>query len=111
MANSEVSSQNSELFKLENAEVVLQKPLGQKIDKKQNVELVHLTLQPNDKIPLHANPFDVYFHVVSGTGTLKLDGEEKQLSESDTAFIPTNAMRGLYNTGHGELKVLVVKIF
>ena len=59
-----------ELIKLENAEVVLQKPLGQKIDKKQNVELVHLTLQSNDQIPLHANPFDVYFHIISGSGVL-----------------------------------------
>lgn len=101
----------TKLYKLENAKVVLQKPLGQKIDKKQNVELVHLTLQPNDQIPLHANPFDVFFHVVAGTGILKLEGEEKTISASDTAFIPKDALRGLQNNGNEELKVLVVKVF
>ncbi|MEI7596721.1 MAG: cupin domain-containing protein [Bacteroidota bacterium] len=101
----------TELFKLENAEVVLQKPLGQKIDKKQNVELVHLTLQPKEQIPLHANPFDVFFHVVAGSGILKLEDDEKQISASDTAFIPKAALRGLHNIGTEELKVLVVKVF
>jgi len=100
-----------ELYKLENADIVLQKPLGQKIDKKQNVELVHLTLQPNDQIPLHANPFDVFFHVTYGSGILKLEGEENSIIASDTAFIPKDAMRGLYNNGNEELKILVVKIF
>ena len=100
-----------ELFKLENAEVVLQKPLGQKIDKKQNVELVHLTLQPNEQIPLHANPFDVFFHVVNGMGILRIEGDEKLISASDTAFIPADAMRGLLNNSTEELKVLVVKVF
>jgi quercetin dioxygenase-like cupin family protein len=74
-----------------------------------DVELIHLVFSPGETLAKHANPFDVIFYVVEGTGLLEVD-EEQRLIEKDTAIeVPANVMRGWKNTGRGNLRVLVIK--
>jgi len=74
-----------------------------------DIELIHLNFTPGETLDKHANPFDVIFYVVEGSGELEI-GDGKKLIEKDTAIeVPANVMRGWKNTGTGNLRVLVIK--
>ncbi len=74
-----------------------------------DVELIHIGFLPGETLEKHANPFDVIFYVVEGTGELEV-AEEKKLISKDTAIqVPAGVMRGWKNTGQGILRVLVIK--
>jgi len=74
-----------------------------------DVELIHLEFAPGQGLDVHANPFDVVFYVVEGTGELTV-GDEKMTAAEDTAIeVPAGVMRGWQNAGAGRLRVLVVK--
>ena len=52
-----------------------------------NYEIIHITLQPGESIPVHTNPFDVVFFIVEGIATLTTDTEIEDLNPNDTIFI------------------------
>jgi mannose-6-phosphate isomerase-like protein (cupin superfamily) len=72
-------------------------------------EIIHLTLNPGDKIDQHAQPFDVLFFVLAGQGTLECDTRLLDGNENTTIFVPAGTLRGWENTGKTVLKLLVIK--
>ncbi len=74
-----------------------------------DVELIHLKFSPGETLEKHANPFDVVFYVVEGTGELEVEQEKKQISQDTAIEVPANLMRGWKNTGKGNLRILVIK--
>jgi mannose-6-phosphate isomerase-like protein (cupin superfamily) len=39
----------------------------------ERIEIVLLTLHPAENIPLHANPVNVVFFIISGTGLIEME--------------------------------------
>jgi len=74
-----------------------------------NVEIIHLTLKPAEKLDIHTNPTDVIFYVLSGKGTLFYNNEKIEVSENSCFEIKKNIERGWKNSTNYELKILVVK--
>ncbi len=98
------------IVELKNAERVPLNIDARKLCIRQDVELIHIDFLPGETLEKHANPFDVVFYVVEGSGELAV-GEEKKQIEKDTAIeVPAGVMRGWKNTGPGSLRVLVIKV-
>lgn len=76
-------------------------------DEKANV--IHLTLQPGEKLLRHITPVDVIFYVIEGKGTIEI-GEEKKEVDADTLIeSPANIVHCWYNTSKSILRILVIK--
>jgi len=99
------------LTTLETAEQVPFKLNGRRMFTNDKVELVHLTLKPNEEIGLHANPVDVVFFILEGTGTVYFEELAYPVKANSSVFIEKDKQRGMKNTGVGDFRVLVVKIF
>jgi quercetin dioxygenase-like cupin family protein len=74
-------------------------------------EIVHLSLQPGESIPVHTNPFDVVFYIIEGIATLITDNSSQELCQDNTVFIDQQTNRGLENNSDKMLRLLVFKIF
>lgn len=74
-------------------------------------EIVHLTLNPGEKIDPHSNPFDVIFYILSGIACTNKNHEEYNLVQGDCVEISANVSRSIQNNGTTPLQLLVFKIF
>jgi quercetin dioxygenase-like cupin family protein len=75
----------------------------------EKLELIHLTLQPGEKMDIHAQPIDVVFYVISGSGILDLEGDSFFGSPGTCIHVPAGMQRGWKNNTKEEFRVLVVK--
>ena len=75
----------------------------------EKLELIHLTLQPGEKMELHSQPFDVVFYVISGNGILDFEGQPVNGTQGTCIHVPAGMQRGWKNNGPSEFRVLVVK--
>jgi mannose-6-phosphate isomerase-like protein (cupin superfamily) len=50
----------------------------------------------------HSHPTHEFYYVLSGSGTMVIDGEERQVSPRDLVYIPPGALHSLRNTGASE---------
>lgn len=96
---------------LETAEQVPFKLNGRKMFTNEKVELVHLTLKPNEAIDLHANPVDVVFFILEGAGTVYFEELAFPVEANSSVYIEKDKQRGMRNTGIKDFRVLVVKAF
>lgn len=99
------------LTTLDNAEKVPFNLDGRKMFTNEKVELIHLSLNPNEEVAQHSNPFDVIFYIVEGEGIISIDGETLPVKPNYTLFIERDKQRGMVNTGSANLRVLVLKVF
>jgi quercetin dioxygenase-like cupin family protein len=74
-----------------------------------DIEVIHLNFSPGETLEKHANPFDVIFYVLEGTGELEVEQEKRQIAPDTAIEVASNVMRGWKNTGKGNLRVLVIK--
>jgi quercetin dioxygenase-like cupin family protein len=74
------------------------------------LEVVHLSMEPGQKIEPHANPVDVLFYIIEGDGTMIYKSEEHLVKEGMSVFIDKGEVRGLINHSEKKLRVLVSKI-
>lgn len=68
-----------------------------------------LTLYPGASIGihLHENDEELYF-IISGTGMMTVDGEEKQVTPGAVVLTQAGSRHGLKNTGDEQLRIAVV---
>ena len=99
------------LTTLETAEKVPFNLDGRKMFTNEKVELVHLALNPNEEIALHANPFDVIFYILEGSGTINFENESTNVVPNCSIFIEKDKQRGMRNDSNSIFRVLVCKIF
>ena len=99
------------LTTLETAEKVPFNLDGHKMFTNEKVELVHLALNPNEEIALHANPFDVIFFVLEGTGTVFYEETQTKAEVNCSIYIEKDKQRGMRNNSNSVFRVLVCKIF
>ncbi len=70
--------------------------------------LLYMTGQ---KTPEHKHSdIDEIFYVVSGTGTITINGEEFSLAAHDIIYSPKGEVHGFFNTGDSNLSVLQIKL-
>lgn len=96
---------------LETAEKVPFNLDGRKMFVDPRAEIIHLTLKPGEVLEKHTNPFDVAIYIVAGEGTIETEGETLEVGSNFCIAVKAGAQRGLSNTGKGNLRALVFKIF
>jgi mannose-6-phosphate isomerase-like protein (cupin superfamily) len=66
--------------------------------------------EPGQGSPEHHHKLqDEVFHVLSGEGTMIIDGKEVAVREKDIILVPANTTHGIQNNGSGRLAVLFIK--
>ena len=73
------------------------------------IELIHLTLQPNDKIKLHKNSLDVVFYVLEGEGELIVENEERHIKKGSCVEVKKNLDRSWENISNLQLCLMAIK--
>jgi putative monooxygenase len=59
-----------------------------------------LSLAPGNAVTEHYHPYsEEFLHVISGTGTIRVDGEEFTLGPGDSLIVPIGSPHRLVNTG------------
>ncbi|MDF2802740.1 MAG: cupin protein [Anaerocolumna sp.] len=70
-----------------------------------------LLYMPGQKTPDHKHAdIDEIFYIISGSGTLTIDGEEYSLKAQDVIYSPKGESHGFLNTGNLNLVVLQIKL-
>ncbi len=76
----------------------------------QHAQVVHITLQPGEKLIRHITPVDVIFYVLEGEGVVEI-GEERETVAPDTLIeSPARIPHCWYNEGDKTLRFLVIKV-
>lgn len=60
-----------------------------------NYNLVLISLNTGQEIPVRPEPYDVCFYVVDGSGTFTVGEEQAELSRGEMVFAPANVPRGI----------------
>ncbi len=74
-----------------------------------SLEVIHLCLQPGQKIPQHPNTQDVVACLIEGEVTLNAGEKNESLSLYDVAEIEKDVPRGFTNTGISKARLLILK--
>ena len=73
------------------------------------IELIHLTLKPEDKIELHKNSLDVVFYVLEGRGELEVDNEKHHIEKGSCVEVKKDLNRSWENIGNLPLALMAIK--
>lgn len=65
-------------------------------------------LEPGKEIESHVDPMEEIYFVLSGTGLMRLDDEEQQVTPGDAIWIPVGSSHSLLNNGTEPCVILVV---
>jgi quercetin dioxygenase-like cupin family protein len=98
-------------IELHKAPVVMASPEGRNLFASEKLGIVHLTLKNTESIEPHANPFDVIFFVLEGTGILTIEGENMECPAGTLVDVKAGMQRNWRNPGEALLKLLVIKSF
>jgi quercetin dioxygenase-like cupin family protein len=80
-----------------------------KLHENNHVQVVHIKLNPGEKIDPHTTPVDVFFYVLEGVVTVAV-GNERNLASKDTLIdSPANIPHALYNESARSARILCVK--
>ncbi len=82
---------------------------GHILFRSEKLELIHLSLPPGEEIAVHANPSDVVFFVLSGSGELEVEGEVTGVVADSAIFVEAGRMRSWKNRSGNPLRLLVIK--
>jgi quercetin dioxygenase-like cupin family protein len=68
-----------------------------------------LNFLPGQQLPVHKHPgTEVYLYVVTGTGTINIDGEETQVTEADVIHVDREEEMAFKNSGSEPVSLYVV---
>ena len=73
----------------------------------ENAFLGHLVLGPGMKVPVHRDPTEEYLYILTGAGTLFIDGKAYEIRAGHAVFMPANAEVHFQN-GPEELRAIQV---
>ena len=73
----------------------------------ENAFLGKLTMTGGGKVPLHRDATEEYIHVVSGSGTIHIDGIAHAIGPGTTVYMPANA-EVRYDNGPEPLEAIQV---
>jgi mannose-6-phosphate isomerase-like protein (cupin superfamily) len=73
-------------------------------------EIIHLTLQPGEELPMHVNPLNVIFYGLEGEAALNFKDHSLSFGKDNCIMIPEGVERGWTNTGDSIFRILVIKL-
>ncbi len=73
-----------------------------------NAYVGHLTMQPGAKVPVHRDASEEFIYVLSGGGTITIDGASTEIGEGDTIYMPANAEVTFAN---GDAEMVGLQVF
>ncbi len=82
---------------------------GRIMHQQETLEVILLTLQPGDSLPLHTNPSDVLFAGIQGSATLLTPAASFSLQAGETLFVSSHEARAWQNTTSQPCSILVIK--
>ncbi|MFB6290701.1 MAG: cupin domain-containing protein [Candidatus Bipolaricaulia bacterium] len=77
--------------------------------KNDDVQIMNLNLEPGDEVPPHSVPVNVFFYVVSGSGTIEVGGNKAVVEKKDIVPCPPETEMSLYADQKEVFSVLNVK--
>ena len=75
-----------------------------------NALVVHIQLEPGEKLVKHITPVDVYFYVLEGEGVIEIGDEKKVVTKDTLIDSPKDIPHCWYNESDSILRVLVNKV-
>jgi len=63
--------------------------------KNDDVQVMKLILKPGDEVPTHSVPVNVFFYVISGSGTIRIGEDEAVVEEKDIIPCPPKTENNL----------------
>ena len=82
---------------------------AKKMHENDHVQVVHITLNPGERLIKHKTHVDVFFYVLEGSGTIEIGDEKKEVSKDTLIDSPANIPHGWFNNSTAILRFLVVK--
>jgi quercetin dioxygenase-like cupin family protein len=73
-----------------------------------NAFLGRLEMAPGAAVPEHQDPTEEYVHVLEGTGTMVIDGEEHAVGPGSTIFMPADVTVSYQN---GPARMVAIQVF
>lgn len=83
--------------------------IGRQIVETTNLEYVHLTLDSNCNMEPHKLDIDVDFFIVSGSGSINIDGDKHEIAEGDFLRVNRGSTRALITNKKQSMTILVIK--
>ncbi|MCF7891033.1 cupin domain-containing protein [Candidatus Bipolaricaulota bacterium] len=77
--------------------------------KNDHAQIMNLNLKPGDEVPTHSVPVNVFFYVVSGTGTIRIGEDGAVVEEKDIVPCPPETEMSLSADQGKKFSVLNVK--
>ena len=74
-----------------------------------DLEIVRLDLSAGEGMPPHENPWRIVFYLLSGSGSLDVEGSVRHLGSGESIAVEAGKVRSWTNTGEGLLELLVIK--
>jgi len=87
--------------------VTKQVPIGAKEGWRENVLRV-FTIGPGGHTPNHSHDWEHVNYVISGRGTLEIDGKKHELPAGSFAFVPPNQKHQYSNTGKEDFVMVCI---
>lgn len=82
---------------------------ARKIHDNENVQVVHIMLQPGEHLKKHSTAVDVFFYVLEGKGIVEIGDTKMEAIKDSLVDSPKNIPHCLYNESNEIFRVLVVK--
>ena len=75
------------------------------------LELVsEFDVAPGSEVSPHEHPTHEWYYVLSGTGSMIIDGETRDVAGGDLVYIPPNLVHSLHTTGDVPIRCLCFAI-
>ncbi len=76
----------------------------------EHAQVVHITLEPGEKLKKHVTPVDVIFYVLEGKGIVEIGDEREEVGPDTLIDSPAKIPHCWYNESNKTLRFLVIKV-
>jgi quercetin dioxygenase-like cupin family protein len=80
-----------------------------KLHENEHVQVVHIKLNPGEKVNPHTTPVDVFYYILEGVCTVEIGTERQQVSKDTLVESPAHIQHALYNESAQMTRIIVVK--
>lgn len=92
---------------------IAQNPHGvdaRKLYDSEHAQVVHIILEPGEKLKKHLTPVDAIFYVLEGKGIVEIGNEKQEVGPDTLIDSPAKIPHCWYNESNDILRFLVIKV-
>ena len=75
-----------------------------------HAQVIHITLDPGEKLKKHITPVDVFFYILEGNPDIEIGEERETVSPDHLIESPAMIPHCIYNEGDIVARILVTKV-